>query len=106
MHCSGPDLAPMPSEDAYRPHAGDQGGDRHWARPNPADVLDRGVQESVRVENMKHDEENIEALGLLVRLLVPKGLEFVEKIQTALGHRLLNQPFFPEKLLVLHDQGE
>jgi hypothetical protein len=64
-------------------------------------VLDCAIHEPIRIDDVKHDEEGVEALRLLVRFFSAQCSELVEEFQAAFGDRLLDQSLLPEILLVL-----
>src|SRR6266542_3113517 len=104
VHRLCPDLGPVPGENKKGPDRSEECGNRNRGSPDPPDVLNGLVQEPLRVEHMEHDEEDVEALGLLLRLLVAERAELVQHVQAALGRGLLDQVLAAEELLVLQDE--
>ena len=100
----GPDLLAVLDEHTHRPQGGGEHDGDHGGRPDPPDVPDGLRQEAVRIDQVEHDEKDVETFGLLFRLPPLEVRGHVEQSEASLDDGLLEQLHPSQRLLVGKDE--
>ncbi len=104
VHRALKDRFPVANEDDQGPQGRQDGHENDRPLPDPPNVFHGAIHEPIGIDDMEHDEEDVETFRLLFRLLMAEAAELVQQPEIALGDRLLDELDLSKELLVLEHE--